>query len=409
VRNYQREKEDDRVRPYSMKFGAKIALGAFFLLLSGISTPAHATTTTALNIISITASSTNPAVYSMTFDYSPLGTGLVFNEQSLTGNTKAFPQCFPQSGGAQSGGASTKTVTVNTSVSHSGNTTGGSDPCNYSGYYYHVYYENGSTDYYYAEYFYDAGANAINEVLPATTTTPTVPINKNIEILSPEYGSTTATTTFNIKIRYQTPFSLDFRPTTTRYFQIVDAVDGTLELEYRKVLPSNSAENITISTTTRLDPGSKFLRAMYLDTNGGVYSEVDEIFFNVATNTYFIATGLLSPIENVSGLTQINCGTFEFGCQFQKALTFLFVPSLNTLDKFSNLWQTIAEKRPFGYFTKTVNALQELNTSGITAFTLGDIPFMDSIFTPFRTLIASILWAVFAIFFYHKRLKTLDI
>lgn len=243
----------------------------------------------------------------------------------------------------------------------------------------------------------------------STVIVPTIPINKNIEIINPTYATTTATTTFQVVINFKTPFSIDFRPTTTRHFEIVDAVTGELNYSYDHTVPANSSENMTLNISASTTEGSKFIRAMYLDTNGGIYSEVDEVFFNVATNTYFIATGLLSPRENVSGLTQIDCGTFEFGCQIQKAITFLFVPDQDVLNKFTNLWQTIAEKKPFGYVTVTINQLEELNTSGATAFTLGDIPFMDSIFSPFRALMASILWALFAIYFYKNRLIHLDI
>lgn len=238
---------------------------------------------------------------------------------------------------------------------------------------------------------------------------PTVPINKNIEILNPTYGTTTASTTFAISIKYKTPFSIDYRPTTTRHYEIVDALTGELEYVYNYTLEANSAEVLTLNATNTLSTGSKYIRAMYLDQAGNIYSEVDEVFFSVVTNTYASSTGLLTPRDNPNALTQINCGTFEFGCQFQKALTFLFVPSNDVLDKFKNLWQTIAEKKPFGYVTVTINQLKLLDVSGSSAFTLGTIPFMDSLFTPFRTAIATILWALFAIYFYQVRLKHLDI
>jgi len=238
---------------------------------------------------------------------------------------------------------------------------------------------------------------------------PTVPINKNIEILNPTYGTTTASTTFQVQIKFKTPFSIDYRPTTTRHFEIVDALTGELEYVYNYTLEANSAELYTLSATTTVPEGSKYIRAMYLDLQGNIYSEVDEVFFNVVTNTYASSTGLLTPRDNPNGLTQIDCGTFEFGCQFQKAITFLFVPSNDVLDKFKNLWQTIAEKKPFGYVTVTINQLKALDVSGSSAFTLGTIPFMDSLFTPLRTAVATILWALFAIYFYQRRLKHLDI
>jgi len=242
-----------------------------------------------------------------------------------------------------------------------------------------------------------------------TTPVPTIPIVKNIEILNPTYGTTTATTTYQVVVKYKTPFSIDFRATTTRHFEIVDAVTGELNFSYNVTIPANSSENLQIATTATTSIGSKYIRAMYLDINGAIYSEVDEVFFNVATNTYFMATGLVSPRDNGNTLTQIDCGTFEFGCQVQKAIAFLFYPSPDILDRFTNLWQTIAEKKPFGYVSMTIRQLEELNTSGTTAFSLGTVPFMDSIFTPFKVLVGSILWALYAIYFYKKRLIHLDI
>jgi hypothetical protein len=253
------------------------------------------------------------------------------------------------------------------------------------------------------------------EINEAGTTTPgvepgaTTPQPKNIEILNPTYGTTTATTTFSIQIKYKTAFSLDFRPSTTRHFRILDAITGEIEQEYNVPLQPNSGENVTITATGTVPAGSKYIRAMYLDVNGNPYSEIDEVFFNVATNTYFQTTGKLSPLDGVSGFSQIDCSTFDIGCQFQKALTFLFTPSSNTLDRFRNLWQNISEKKPFGYVTVTINQLKSLDTGGSQAFSFGSIPFVDELFTPFRSLFAGILWALFAIYFFMHRLRHLDI
>lgn len=248
------------------------------------------------------------------------------------------------------------------------------------------------------------------EVSPNPNYAPTIPIKKNIEIIEPRYGTTTATTTFMVKIDFKTPFSIDFRPTTTRHYEIIDALTGELNYEYNVVIPPNTSENLqVIATTTVSTIGSKFIRAMYLDANNDPYSEIDQVFFNVATNTFYIATGLLSPRDSAIDLTQIDCGTFEFGCQVQKAITFLFYPSVDVLVKFQNLWQTIAEKKPFGYVTMTIKQLKQLDDTGSSYFTLGTVPFMDSLFTPFRNAVGTILWGLFAIFFYQKRLKHLDI
>lgn len=242
----------------------------------------------------------------------------------------------------------------------------------------------------------------------ATTSTTQIP--KNIEILNPTYGTTTATTTFDVSVRFRSLLSVtDIRPTTTRTVYITDALSDEVEWIATTTLEANASESLIWNLTATTSPGSKFIYALYTDPNGNVYSEVDSLFFNVATNTYFGATGLLTPDSSPSDLTQIDCSTFDVGCQFQKAITFLFIPPSNTLDKFSNLWQTIAEKRPFGYFTLVKDQLNELNVSNSPAFTLGTVPFMDSIFTPLRTLIASVLWGIFALWFFRNHLSKIDI
>jgi hypothetical protein len=253
--------------------------------------------------------------------------------------------------------------------------------------------------------FYDS----VEEMNSTGGGSPTVPINKNIEILKPTYATTTASTTFAVEIKFKTALSIDFRPTTTRHYEIVDAVTGELNYSYNYTLDPNTGENITFTATNTVPEGSKYIRAMYLDTKGNAYSEIDEVFFNVATNTYKTAFGIDNPRAGAVGLTQIDCGLFEFGCQIQKAIAFLFYPDANALDRFSSLWQTIAEKKPFGYVTLTINELKSLDTGGAVAFDLGDIPFIDAIFTPFRDLIGGILWALFAIYFYKNRLIHLDI
>jgi len=233
---------------------------------------------------------------------------------------------------------------------------------------------------------------------------------KYIEILSPQpYGTTTASTTVSISVRFQTPLTIDPRPTTTRAYYIVDAVTNEPEYSYTQVIGPNTAENITISEDVVLTPGSKILRASYFDQFQEPYGQIDETFFNVATNTYLTATGLVSPRATAGNLSQINCDLFNVGCQFQKAMTFLFTPSAGTLDKYTNTWQTIKSKRPIGYITVTIEQIKSLSSVGTPAFSLGTIPFMDTIFVPFRTLISAILWGIFAICFYHFRLKHIEL
>lgn len=287
----------------------------------------------------------------------------------------------------------------------------GTGPCTDPGTYYALFFENNSPFPLYAVYsIYWTGSSFITASSTGSGSgTPGVPAPQDVKIWSPEYGSTTATTTFDVQIQYKTPLTLDFRPTTTEYYEIRDALTGEIQYKKTRVLAANSSENVVRVDTVTTTPGSKFLRAAYLTEGGLPYSNVDEIFFNVATNTYFAATGLLTPRATSTDLSQINCSLFDVGCQFQKALTFLFKPTAASMDRFMSLWQGIAQKKPFGYVFTTIDALSNLTATGTAAFSFGTIPFMDAIFTPIKVAVGSILWGLFALWWVRARLSTLDI
>jgi hypothetical protein len=223
------------------------------------------------------------------------------------------------------------------------------------------------------------------------------------------YGTTTASTTVNIDIDYKTPYTIDFRPTTTRTYIIKDAVTLEVEDVYAVTIGANSAEQLNVQEEIELTEGSKLLYAGYQLENGAWYSEVAETFFNVATNTYLAATGVETPRDGTGTQTQIDCTLYDVGCQFQKAIQFLFKPSSTALDRFQNLWTLIELKKPFGYVSVTIAQLTGLNESATPYFTMPTIPFMESVFTPIKVGVGLILWGLYFIFWYHKRLKHLDI
>lgn len=132
-------------------------------------------------------------------------------------------------------------------------------------------------------------------------------------------------------------------------------------------------------------------------------------FFDVVTYS-----GGFTPFPTPDATTTIpeltlECSDDLVSGSICKVAGYLFVPSADTLNKFSGLWENIKNKRPFGYVTKTIDELSNLDASASSAFTLGNVPFMDSVFTPFRTAVSGILWALFAIYFYQRRLIHLDI
>lgn len=96
------------------------------------------------------------------------------------------------------------------------------------------------------------------------------------------------------------------------------------------------------------------------------------------------------------------------GC-FQNAIVFLFYPSQSSLNDFSSLYDAIKNKPPFGYISAVQTALQGINNTETSVFTLETMPVLNTyIFTPFRTALIWIMWLAFIFMFYH-RLKNIHL
>jgi hypothetical protein len=265
------------------------------------------------------------------------------------------------------------------------------------------------TDCYYYPYYW----NNTDKTIDTENPTGIVSANRLNQIIAPlPYGTTTATNTVNIKINFKSVAGFDYAtlPPQTFGWRVYDAVTNVLEKEYTQSVSTNTAFTLSYSTTTTLTNGSKILRSFIESLNTGVDIEPeDSTFFNVIDNSYFDATGLSSPQDNGSDLTQIDCNTFDVGCQFQKAITFLFAPSQNVLDKFSSIWSRLQYVKPFGYLTNALDNLRGVNNTENEAYTMPEIPFMTEIFQPWNNAMSVILWGIFAFVFYNKRLKNIDI
>lgn len=106
----------------------------------------------------------------------------------------------------------------------------------------------------------------------------------------------------------------------------------------------------------------------------------------------------------------VNCESFNtLSKPFCVVLVYLFIPGQNSLDRFGNLYTELDTIKPFGYFTVALNTIQGVDASSTPAYTMPEIPFIDAIFTPFKTAMATILWGIFLFVFYNKRLKNIDI
>jgi len=264
---------------------------------------------------------------------------------------------------------------------------------------------------YYISYNYDAAASVNDRVSITDSINDTTTIYSSINNPVP-YGVTTATTSVYLNITFKASAGFDFGelPPQKIGYRIYDAVTNELETEYIDTFEPNTAYNFNYSTTLNLATGSKMMYSYIEDLNTGTKLTTDDsIFFNVVTNSYLAATGLDNPESNPTDLTQINCATFDVGCQFQKAITFLFVPSNTILDRYGGLWQQIRTKVPFGYVSAVIDQLQGLDDNATPAFDLGTLPFMNTLFTPLRDAFGVMLWGIYAIYFYRHRLTQLDI
>lgn len=232
--------------------------------------------------------------------------------------------------------------------------------------------------------------------------------NITMVILNPsEYGTTTATNNVLTKVYYLN--DQEIATTTRAEYRIYDAVTDELEYTTFQLVPAGNMVNFNLENNINLATGSKKMIAKYVIASNDLdLISPKETFFNVINNSYLDATGLISPVALPSDLTQIDCNTFDVGCQFQKAISFLFIPPQTSLDKFSSLWRELSTLKPFGYITQIIEQLKTINGSAAGAYTLPAVPFVDTIFAPFKSVLAIMLWGIFAFVFY-RRIKNIEI
>lgn len=111
----------------------------------------------------------------------------------------------------------------------------------------------------------------------------------------------------------------------------------------------------------------------------------------------------------------ITCGETDFVCQltkwltdsFNKLISYLFIPSGASMNKFSTLWAPVEKKPPIGYFVLIRERLAELG-EGTAGFTLAGTSGLTAVLSPLKTGIAFCLWLLFA-FWLFKRISHLEL
>lgn len=262
--------------------------------------------------------------------------------------------------------------------------------------------------------------------------------NTYIQITAPVAGTSTPSTTFDLNVTYNIgtdipTFSLG-STTPERMginFVLVDNYGRTINLGTDWDI-STTTGAYTYATTTTVSQADYTITANLLGDYGftpatdnctpyppfvtcaGVQnintlaSDVVSIV-SIANGTLPQIGFTVGNIDSRNGLATTTCDALHVGGCFQNALAFLFFPSPDALNNFNFLWTTIQNKPPFGYVPQTITALKSLGASTTPAFSIGTIPFMDTIFTPLKEGISGLMWFLFAIVFYRGRLRHLDI
>jgi hypothetical protein len=222
-------------------------------------------------------------------------------------------------------------------------------------------------------------------------------------------------------------FDVDYFLNTAEYtantrpdlIQVLVGLDGfgQMALARKLILPlADGTQSVNVPVNYNLPDTKEFI-------DGDYYAYIN--FWNITTDTItfnktnivlnFTISGGAIVSQNIVSITDgteistniqyQDCSFSNIGGCFINALIFTFVPKPNSFNKFNNLWERIENKAPFGYIGGVINSLKGLNNTATPAFTFGDIPFINDIFTPFRTLLIIALWVLYTLFFMGRLSK----
>lgn len=223
----------------------------------------------------------------------------------------------------------------------------------------------------------------------------------NINIISPENATTTASTTIDIEIQYTE--ATDY---TALVYKIYNILTFENLVEYR-IIPIGTATG-TYSVSTTLDIGNYKIESYLID--------IDNNQSPITTNTFSVVENPLGEIfgfdnlnyDEITGLATTTCSISNISGCFQNALVFAFYPSPSALQNFGNLKATIEKKAPFGYFLVLTDTIQNLGSTTPVFALASENNITTNLFSPLRTGMTWLLWFVFG-FWLYKRLTHLNI
>jgi len=186
----------------------------------------------------------------------------------------------------------------------------------------------------------------------------------------------------------------------------ITLADKTLQLSRCPGISENPITNVMVSMGTPTYAVVGIYLLVYTDENldtliydeTSMYNYLNNLAnYNKTFGNWTSETGITLPAGTCDDLGTI-AGAL---C---RVITYLFVPTETSLNKFTQLKDIIANKPPFGYFTSVKNYLNNLNATSTPAFTFAEMGAINlSIFQPLKTGLTWILWIFFA-FWVIKRI-----
>jgi hypothetical protein len=254
---------------------------------------------------------------------------------------------------------------------------------------------------------------------PATVT--------QITSISPQDGSTTASTAVNVTIGYDLTAADAAAGIDELAVLINNFITGAPGSPILVPVVAGSAQ--TYSTTTTLVSGQAYtiaavLQSDQLDASGipvsnQFYGSVSacnatagaaQCLFAVSSNPLGAALGVnsLNPVD-LFGYATSTCDALHLSGCIQNTLLFLFYPSPNALAQYNNAGNQIAHRAPMGDFLAIKSDVSNFSATGTASFTLAtDYPITQYIFNPLVTALAGIIFALFG-FWMFERLRHIQI
>jgi hypothetical protein len=175
--------------------------------------------------------------------------------------------------------------------------------------------------------------------------------------------------------------------------------------EYLDVWGGGSDQPYSVPKTRGLDLGIWYSRAFLYDQEDTLIATSGEISFDITL------PDLGSGASDYDPPPTVECGPTDFVCQIGNWFSniipsigrYLFIPSQEVLNRYQDIWPSIQEKVPIGYFPLISEAIKNI-TEGEGSYALPDIAFFSSI----RTGVGVLIWVLFG-FWLIKRISIMQV